>query len=133
MPPLTTTAVVGLEEPMIMTWFPAVVVGLIAQQYAFKVSGVFVPKDRAPSGVYASDKARLEGFGWLQADQRMPLPRPEELTLGRRSPIGKIEGRQVYLSAHHETLHLTDEGDCEGCVVSADFSKHYGTDVYVCI
>jgi hypothetical protein len=131
--PLTATAIVGLEAPMIMAWFPTVIVGLIAQQYAFKASGVLVPKELAPSGLYARDKARLEGFGWLQADQRMPLPRAEELTLGRRSPIGKIDHRPVFLSARYENLHETVEGDCEGCVVSADFSKHYGTDVYVCI
>jgi len=34
------------------------------------------------------DKARLVNFGWLQADQRMPLPRADELHSGRR-PIGK--------------------------------------------
>ena len=54
----------------------------------------------------------------------MPLPRVEELHLGRRSPIGKIEHRQVYLSARNENLHETVEGECEGCVVSADFSEH---------
>ena len=31
--------------------------------------------------------------------------------MGRRSPIGKIDQRQVYLSAHNEDLHETGEGD----------------------
>ena len=100
------------------------IVGIVVQQYAFKASGIFVSKKLAPSGLYAADKARLAQFGWLQADQRMPLPHAEELTLGRRKPIGRIEGRQVYLSADHEDLHEAIEGDVEGCVVSEDFSKH---------
>mmetsp|Transcript_8430 Transcript_8430/g.19853 ORF Transcript_8430/g.19853 Transcript_8430/m.19853 type:complete len:159 (-) Transcript_8430:269-745(-) len=134
--PLAATAVCvdGGVLSNVQAWLPTIIVGIAVQQYAFKANGIFVSKKQSPSGLFATDKARLEDFGWLQADQRMPLPRAEELHLGRRSPIGKIDQRQVYLSAHNEDLHETGEGDIvEGCVVSADFSEHYGTDMYVCI
>jgi len=66
-------------------------------------------------------------FGWLHADMRVPLPSLEELRQACHF-IGEHENRQVYLCT-------TEQPDAEGldsCELSDDFTKHYGTNIYLC-
>ena len=65
-----------------------------------------------------------DGFGWLQADMRMPLPPWEELQQACHL-VGDHHGHFMYLCANPQQEYET-------CELSDDFSKYYKHDVYVC-
>lgn len=72
-------------------------------------------------------------FGWHMADLRTPLPSLE--VLGRH-PIGYMSGRKVYLCDEQATLEFLSVRKGEAPIlptieVSPDFTKHYGTRVYI--
>jgi hypothetical protein len=73
-----------------------------------------------------NDESRAE-FGWLQADMRVPLP---ELTDLRESChlIGQHDGHHMYLCGSRQP----DDSALSKCAVSADFSKYYGAQVFIC-
>lgn len=71
------------------------------------------------------DERLDRGFGWLQADMRVPLPSLAGLREACHL-VGNHNGRHMFLCASAEQDGL------DGCVISADFSTHYGDTVYVC-
>ena len=73
-------------------------------------------------GAAAEGKSR--GFGWLQADLRMPLPPWAELQEACHL-VGTHGGKYMYLCASRDMGY-------DGCKQSSDFSDYYGKPVYVC-
>ena len=69
------------------------------------------------------------GFGWLQADMRVPLPSWEELQQACHL-VGTHNGRYMYLCA---TNAVAVEQELDDCKVSQDFTRYYGgKTVFVC-
>ena len=71
------------------------------------------------------DAAPVSTFGWHHADLRVPLPPLDELH-AQEHPIGVRDGLKVYLCTAEAAVHY------HKVELSNEFSKHYGTAVYVC-
>ena len=67
-----------------------------------------------------------DGFGWLQADMRMPLPSWEELQQACHL-VGDHNGHFMYLCASPQ-----QDSTLETCEISEDFTQYYKNTVYVC-
>ena len=78
-----------------------------------------------PEEVDGKPETKTTGFGWLQADLRMPLPAWAELQ-EQCFLVGTWHGQSMYLCATAGGEGFSD------CQVSNDFSKYYGKEVYVC-
>ena len=99
----------------------------IASKLAFPdaLGDSFGGEDAAASPDSSTD-AGVGGFGWLQADLRMPLPSWAELEQACH-PVGNHNGWHMYLCSSKQ-----QGGRLEKCEVSEDFTKYYGQTVYVC-
>ena len=67
-----------------------------------------------------------DGFGWLQADMRMPLPSWEELQQACHL-VGDHNGHFMYLCASPQ-----QDSTLETCEISEDFTQYYKNTVYLC-
>lgn len=64
-------------------------------------------------------------FGWHHMDLSKPLPPLTELSQAEH-PIGLRGGKRVYLCTARQSIkYAVVERSC-------DFSKHYGTSMYIC-
>ena len=110
---LTTSSTAGAADFAVAFMIVAIALGFL-----------LTPEEE--SGVEDPTKARTT-FGWLHADMRVPLPPLAEL---RQSchPIGEYEGRLMYLCGSDQPI----DGNLTECEQSNDFSKFYGTPVYLC-
>ena len=95
-----------------------ITLGVAVQLFAVPESQETDTADSKSSGV--------SGFGWLQADLRMPLPSLEELQQTCHL-VGNHQGKHVFLCAD-----AGQDAELSGCAISDDFSTYYGQPVYVC-
>ena len=92
---------------------------------------VFMRMFSTDDGEWEDDKSLDEplvndrGFGWLQADLRMPLPSWEELQAACHL-VGQHKGKYMYLCAE------SGQDGYSGCAISRDFSDYFKHEVYVC-
>mmetsp|Transcript_6562 Transcript_6562/g.16235 ORF Transcript_6562/g.16235 Transcript_6562/m.16235 type:complete len:148 (+) Transcript_6562:23-466(+) len=80
-------------------------------------------RHRRPPPVPQPD-AEAQQFGWLNADMSVPLPTLQDLEKSCVR-VGKLRGSTFYLCKQKSEAF-------QACELSADFSAHYGENVYVC-
>jgi hypothetical protein len=119
-----SAAAAGSGSPMADILVTLAVCGVAAKL----IGGGLGDIDDVPAGEKADPKkSRMEKFGWVHADMRVPLP---ELSSLRTSChlIGQHNGHDMYLCGSPQP----QDGALSMCELSKDFSGFYGSDVWVC-
>jgi hypothetical protein len=101
-----------------------IVTSLIVLAIAFKMIGGGLEEEPAAE---EEDESSRTGFGWLQADLRVPLPTLSDLRDSCHL-IGQHDGYHMYLCGQRQP----DDAKMTNCAISQDFTTYYGTQVYVC-
>jgi hypothetical protein len=102
-----------------------IVTTLVVCGIAFKLAGGGL--DGELDGADKDDGKSRTDFGWLQADMRVPLPTLASLRDSCHL-IGQHNGHHMYLCASPQP----SDGALSNCGLSNDFTKYYGSPIYVC-